>query len=174
MTRTLAHLLTPLLLAGLTACGGVSAADLTVDDLGTLETRTFSMAFPEEREKTKESAAGLEFIMYVAELNDDEGFATALVEVPKGSPISLEGALQGAASNVGGTVEHQSRTRVDGKPALLGRSSVSRDGASGTTWLLVAKADAGLYQFSYFVRGHEDDTDPPAVFDEIVETIDFR
>jgi hypothetical protein len=174
MNRTLSHVLTTGLLALLTGCGGVGAADLTVDDLGTLETRTFSMAFPEEREKTRESAAGLEFTMYVAELSDEEGFTTALVEVPRGTPISLEGALQGAASNVGGTVEHQSRTRVDARPALVGRMSVNRDGASGTTWLLVAETDAGLYQFGYFLQGHEDDTEPPAVFDEMVASIDFR
>lgn len=174
MERTLAGVLAAGILAALTACGGVGAADLTVDDLGTLDTRTFSMAFPEDREKTKETVGGLSFVLYVAELNDEEAFTTALVEVPQGSPLSLEGALQGAATNVGGTVEHRTRTRVDGMPALIGRSSFNRDGTSGTAWSLVAKADAGLYQLIYLVAGHEDDTEPPALFDEIVESIDFK
>lgn len=174
MNRTLARVLTAGLLALLAGCGGVGAADLAVDDLGTLETRTFSMAFPEDREKTRETVGDLEFTLYVAELNGEEAFTTGLVEVPKGSPISLPGALEGAARNVGGRVEHQRRARVDGEPALIGRFSVDRHGISGKGWSLVAKTDAGLYQLVYVVEGHGDDTEPPEVFHGMVASIDFR
>lgn len=163
------------LLAALTACGGGSgAAGLTGDDLGTLETSTFSMAFPEDREATDQSAGDLQFTMHLAELDEDEGFTAAMIELPKSTAISLEGALQGAATNTGGEVEDSRKATVDGMPALIGRSSVTHDGAAGTAWSVVADTDSGLFQFMYIVEGHADDTEPPAVFDEIVESIDFK
>lgn len=164
------------LLATLTACNGASADNLTMDDLGTLKKDGFSIAFPEKYDTQKQKVGGgMDLTMYTAELRGgDEAFLASMFTPPKAAPISLKGAVQGAAANTGGKVEETEKTTIDGMKAMTGRYSVKQKGQTGTAWAAVADVDGSLFQFQYVSKGRDDQEDAPKIFDQIIDSIDFE
>jgi hypothetical protein len=76
---------------------------------------------PKESTKSVPTPVGpLPILMYLTEVSRGRGFNIGVTTLPPGTPFDYNGAVNGAASNVKGTVASSNETTIDGKKGREG------------------------------------------------------
>lgn len=150
--------------AALVACGE-QASEKKVD---TLNGEGFSVDMPgtpKRSTQTIRTAAGpVMLTAYVTE-GGEEGFSMSVAKIPSTVEGDLDGAVQGAASNVKGTPKDTVKTTYQGFPARDTRIVNAQDanGNRGTVFARVILAKGRLFQLQ-FVQEGADVKKPPAAY----------
>ena len=167
----LATLLSP----ALVACGDDKEKNAaSAKPAATLKGDGFSVEMPgkpERRVLTAPTAAGpLPITSYLTE-DGEEGFSMSVLKLPKGARFDLDGAVEGAAANVKGTVEDNSKTRYQGFPARDARiaNAADNNGNKGTVFARMILAKGRLFQLQFVKKG--DVTSPPAAYRSFVASL---
>lgn len=120
---------------------------------------------PERTVQTVQTAAGpVKITAYITE-GGEEGFAMSVARIPATVKGDLDGAIQGAASNVKGTPKDTVKTTYQGFPARDTRIIEAQDenGKKGTVFARVILAKGKLFQLQFIQEG-ADVKDPPAAY----------
>lgn len=188
LSRVRPAFVVPFVLAAtlLAGCGGSddpSSGDRTTDssetagessgDLVTLEGDGFSIGLPTkatEQTQTVQSQAGpIEVTFYSSEA-DEGSFVVALTTLPANVEPNLDGAVDGAVSQVDGTLKESSDTTLLGHPAREARFVTSSGGQDATIFARVVAVEDRLFQVQFVVEG-EDVQEAPAVLDDVLASI---
>jgi hypothetical protein len=116
-------------------------------------------------------AGDIEVTLYSVD-TDDASVAVAVTVLPPGTPIDLDGAVNGAATNVGGEVVESETGEFDGYETRDATISVAASGQEGTGFLRVIDADGRLIQIQQIVAGG-DVAEAPDSYDEIVDSLEI-
>lgn len=158
--RTLQRLLLVLLAAGvagsaLVACGEEKASQKQV---ATLKGEGFTVAMPGTPKRqvlTAQTAAGpVPITAYITE-GGSEGFSMSVLKLPGGVKGDLDGAVKGAASSVGGTLEDSKQVTFQGFAARDARITGAEDsnGNKGTVFARVILAKGRVFQLQFVTQG---------------------
>lgn len=167
--------LATLLGTALVACGEDEANDASQKPAATLKGEGFSVKMPGTPKReviTAPTAAGpVPITAYITE-GGDEGFSMSVLTVPKGVKGDLDGAVEGAARSVKGTLKDTATTRHQGFPARDARITDAEDqnGNKGTVFARVILAKGRVFQLQ-FVTGGADVTSPPAAYTNFVSSL---
>lgn len=148
---------------GVVACGE-EAGDAQV---ATLEGEGFRVSIPGKPKRTTETvptAAGPVIVTaYITEVGG-EGFSMSVARLPQTVEGDLDGAIQGAATNVEGTAKDTKKTTYQGFPARDTRIVDARDekGNKGTVFARVILAEGTLFQLQLVQQGDDVKTPPSA------------
>ena len=149
--------------AALVACGE-QASEKKPD---TLNGEGFTVNMPGDPKRstqTVQTAAGpVMLTAYVTE-GGSEGFSMSVARLPSTVKGDLDGAVQGAATNVKGTPKDTVRTTYQGFPARDTRitNAHDKDGNRGTVFARVILAKGRLFQLQFVQEGADVKTPPPA------------
>ncbi len=155
----------------LAACGE-QASEKKVD---TLNGEGFSVDMPGEPKRstqTVQTAAGpVRLTAYVTE-GGEEGFSMSVAKIPSTVKGDLDGAVQGAASNVKGTLRNTVKTTYQGFPARDTRIVNAQDanGNKGTVFARVILAEGKLFQLQFVQQG-ADVKKPPAAYPTFLKSL---
>lgn len=172
--RSAAVLLT--VLALLTGCTStVTEQDTLQADkpLSTYNGPDFSILFPGEPDqttKTVSTAAGDQQLVFYTVVSKDAAISVAVTTYPAGVPVNLDGAVDGAAANIGGTVLSSEQITVGGAEGREGRIGSSRDGVNVAVFFRMLLTGQRLVQVQQVVTGADLDT-PPANYQQIVDSL---
>lgn len=150
--------------AVLAACGEDKASE---QKARTVTGEGFSVQMPGKAERsvsTVQSAAGpVRVTAYVSE-SGSEGFSVSVAPLPAGAKGDLEGAVNGAAANTGGTAKESVSTRYGGFPARDARITDAKDrkGRKGTLFVRVILAKHKLFQLQFVQQGGDVKSPPQA------------
>jgi len=167
-----ASLATAVLSLGLlTACSdGAEEQDAT--ELETFEGEGFSIDLPGEPTmdtQTVQSPAGeLELTTYSVDFGE-AAVAIAVTDVPEGAPVDLDGSVDGAASNINGTVRESETGEFDGLETRDAVIDAEVEGQEGTAFARIIDAEGRLVQVLQIVEGTVEE--PPENYDEIVDSL---
>ena len=170
-------LLVALLLVGPVLVSGCSDDSGMPDDLEltTYEGPDFTIELPGDptvTTRTVPSPSGdLEVTFYAVELGA-ASVSLAVTTVPKGVPTDLDGAVEGGAANVGGTVESSEPIAVDGLRGRDARITGTKDGRDFTAFCRTLAAGRRLFQVIQFVDG--EDASQPDSYTEIVQSLEIE
>jgi hypothetical protein len=140
------------LLAG---CGGEAAKSLRA-----FNGPGYSVLMPGKPDRsvsTVKTAAGpVKVVAYVSD-SADRAFAVASITLPISLKGDLDGAVQGAASNIGGTVRDKTKTTHQGFPARDARVTGAKDknGNAGTVFARFILAGHRMYQLQFVTEGSD-------------------
>lgn len=153
-----------LLLATLAACGGGDGGSgsgdskAKADDLETVSADGFRVLLPkgaERQEQAVPGGSGLKVILYGVE-KGDAYYALSYTDVPEGTPIDTDGAVEGSASNIGGTPVDKEPLKYKGFEALDARiTGAKNSGIEGTAFTRVVATPGRLYQVLTVVEGKD-------------------
>ena len=158
--------------SALVACGEQRASQRTV---ATLQGDGFTIAMPGRPKPetiTAQSAAGpVRITAYITE-GGSEGFSMSVLTVPEGVTGDLDGAVEGAASSVNGTLQDVRTVRFQGFPARDARITGAKDshGNRGTVFARVILAHGRVFQLQ-FVTSAADLEAPPAQYTTFVSSL---
>ena len=165
-----------LLGAALVACGEDEGKnDASQKPAATVKGDGFSVKMPGSPKRqviTAQTAAGpVPITAYITE-GGEEGFSMSVLKVPKGVKGDLDGAVQGAATSVKGTLKDSRTTRYQGFPARDARITNAEDqnGNKGTVFARVILAKGRVFQLQ-FVTGGADVKSPPAAYTSFVSSL---
>ncbi len=137
----------------------------------------FSVGLPGKAESTTQTvpteAGDIKIVLYTATDPDGGTFVVAMNDYPAGTTIDLDGAVRGAAANVGGTVRESAKTEFLGNPARDARYTAAPQGQPVTIWARIVQKGRRLFQLQYFVP-KSGQVDPPPVFDQVLDTVKFE
>lgn len=157
----LSTLVATLVMVALAACGGGDGsekAEPKVEDLERVEADGFSVLLPkgaERQEQAVPGGSGLKVILYGVE-KGDAYYALSYTDVPGETPIDTDGAVQGSASNIGGTVVDKEPLTYRGFEALDARITGAKNaGSEGTAFTRVVATPGRLYQVLTVVEGKD-------------------
>jgi hypothetical protein len=174
--RPLLVALTTLLGAALIACGDDTKKDAaSAKPAATLKGDGFSVEMPGKPKRqvlTAPTAAGpLPVTAYITE-GGDEGYSMSVLKVPKGGRFDLDGAIQGAAANVNGSLKDRSQTSYQGYPARDARitNAADKNGNKGTVFARVILAEGRVFQLQ-FVTGGGNVKSAPAAYTRFVSSL---
>ncbi|MBW3613826.1 MAG: hypothetical protein KY439_00745 [Actinobacteria bacterium] len=147
-----------LLLVTMAACGsGSEEAEPQPDDLETVRGEGFSVLLPKGAERQEQPVPGgdLKVILYGVE-RGDAFYALSYTELPEGTPISTDGAVEGSASNIGGTAVDKVPLTYKGFEAIDARiTGAKNNGVEGTAFTRVVSTPGRLYQVLTVVKGKD-------------------
>ena len=158
--------------SALVACGEEQASQRPV---ATLQGDGFTIAMPgtpKPETITAQTAAGpVRITAYITE-GGSEGFSMSVLKVPKGVTGDLDGAVEGAASSVDGTLKDVSSRRFQGFPARDARITGAEDsnGNQGTVFARVILANGRVFQLQFVTSG-ADVKAPPAQYTTFVSSL---
>jgi hypothetical protein len=141
-----------------TASATTSSASPEEQSLALFKGDGFTVLMPGKPTRTRQSvdtpAGKATVILYISE-TANQAYLVSYTEMPKSAEISLTGAVQGAASAVGGTVTDEASAKHRGLPARDARITGAHgaNGQEGTVFLRVIKADNRLYQLQFIQVG---------------------
>ena len=160
----------------LSATALVACADKSSEEKAdTLTGAGFSVKMPGEPKRSTQTvptAAGpVVLTAYVSE-GGEEGFSMSVAKIPETVKGDLDGAVQGAASNVKGTLKDTVRTTYQGFPARDTRITNAQDanGNKGTVFARVILAKGKLFQLQ-FVQEGADVKKPPAAYGRFLASL---
>lgn len=149
--------------SSLLACGEPASEQ----EVATLDGEGFSVRMPGHPKRTTQTvatAAGpVTVTAYITE-GGEEGFSMSVAKIPATVKGDLDGAIQGAAANVGGTAKDTLETTYQGFPARDTRIINARDknGKKGTVFARIILAKGRLYQLQFVQEGADVKTPPDA------------
>lgn len=160
------------ILAGslISACGGEANKDLE-----TFNGPGYTVLMPGKPDRsvnTVQTEAGpVRVVAYVSD-SADRAFAVASTMLPAGVKGDLDGAVKGAASNIGGTVRNNTKTTYQGFPARDARVTGAEDknGNAGTVFARFILARNHLYQLQFVTKG-SDVKSPDGDYDKFVGSL---
>jgi hypothetical protein len=129
-----------------------SQAPATVNGSG------FTVQMPDKPKRSsgtvKTPNGPVKITLYVVE-RDDEAYALSVGKMPAGVEPDLDGAIDGAAANVHGTVAERKNTEYHGFPARDATITDAEDakGNKGTVFVRVIGAGDRYYQLQYLAEG---------------------
>jgi hypothetical protein len=155
----------------LVACGE-QASDKKV---GTLVGEGFTVEMPGEPKRSTQTvptAAGPVLLTAYVTEGGDEGFSMSVAKIPSTVTGDLDGAVQGAASNVKGTPQDTKTTSYQGFPARDTRITNAEDenGNEGTVFARVILAKGKLFQLQFVQEGSDVKT-PPAAYEAFLASL---
>ncbi|HVF77232.1 MAG TPA: hypothetical protein VNA28_02955 [Solirubrobacteraceae bacterium] len=164
LQRLLVSVLTSVAAVALVACGEQASEKKT----DTLNGEGFTVSMPGEPKRstqTVQTAAGPVLLTAYVTEGGEEGFSMSVAQIPSSVKGDLDGAVQGAASNVKGTARDTKKTTYQGFPARDTRIVNAQDanGNKGTVFARVILAKSKLFQLQ-FVQEGADVKDPPAAY----------
>ena len=168
--------LATLLATALVACGedeGTNAA--SKKPAATVKGDGFTVNMPGTPKReviTAQTASGpVPITTYITE-GGEEGFSMSVLKVPNGVKGDLDGAVQGAASSVKGTLKESAKTRYQGFPARDARiaNAADQNGNKGTVFARVILANGRVFQLQ-FVTGGADVKSAPAAYTNFVSSL---
>ena len=155
--------------------GGGEGRSAESKPVATLRGDGFSVRMPglplRETVTAQTQAGPVPITAYITE-GGDQGFSLSVLKVPEGIEGDLEGAVQGAASSVEGTVQENRQTRYQGFPARDARITSASDsnGNKGTVFARVILADGRVFQLQFVTDGADVKT-PPAAYTRFVSSL---
>jgi hypothetical protein len=130
---------------------------------------------PDRSVNTVKTAAGaVRVVAYVSD-SADRAFAIASTTLPAGLKGDLDGAVQGAATNIGGTVRDKTKTTHQGFPARDARvtGAKDKDGNAGTVFARFILAKDRLYQLQFVTKG-SDVKSPGDEYDKFIGSLKIK
>lgn len=169
--RLLLLSVTILFAVALVACGE-QASD---EKVATLNGDGFSVAMPGDPKRstqTVRTAAGPVLLTAYVTEGGEEGFSMSVAKIPSTVKGDLDGAVQGAASNVKGAAKDTKTTTYQGFPARDTRIVDAQDanGNKGTVFARVILAKGRLFQLQ-FVQEGADVKRPPAAYPTFLKSL---
>lgn len=161
--RKLSSLLVLLLMVAMAACGGgdggsSDSGEPEVEDLERVEADGFSVLLPKGAERQEQAVpgdSGLKVVLYGVE-KGDAYYAVSYTDVPEGTPIDTDGAVEGSAKNIGGTTVDKEPLTYRGFDALDARITGAKNaGIEGTAFTRVIATPGRLYQVLTVVEGKD-------------------
>ena len=140
------------------ACGGSGSDTPTAEDLKPFAADGFSVELPGTPQRSEEPVPGsdLKLVFYSVDAND-EYYAISVVDVPEGTPLDVDGAVEGSAANIGGTVAEKVPVQVDVHDAMDARiTGAKSNGIEGTAFTRVIATPTRLYQILTIERGADE------------------
>ncbi len=104
--------------------------------------------------------------------DDVSAYGVSTVKLPKGLQGDLDGAVQGGAEAVNGTVTSQKKITYAGAPGRDVRIESTFDGRPAVTFVRIVLHQRTLYQVQ-LVQPREDAKEPPSRYRTIVESLSF-
>jgi hypothetical protein len=155
----------------LIACGE-KASEKKLD---TLNGEGFSVNMPgnpKRQTQTVPTAAGPVLLTAYVTEGGEEGFSMSVAKIPAGVKGDLDGAVNGAATNVRGTPKDTVKTTYQGYPARDTRITNARDknGNKGTVFARMILAKGRLFQLQ-FVQEGADVKSPPAAYPSFLASL---
>jgi hypothetical protein len=128
---------------------------------------------PDRSVNTVKTAAG-PVVAYVSD-SADKAFAIASTTLPAGLKGDLDGAVQGAATNIRGTVRDKTKTTHQGFPARDARvtGAKDKDGNAGTVFARFILARNRLYQLQFVTQG-SDVKSPGDDYDKFIGSLKIK
>ena len=125
-------------------------------------------------EKVQTAAGPIEVVAYVSD-SSNRAFAVARTTLPSGVKGDLDGAVQGAATNIGGTVKSVKKTTYQGFPARDSRTTGAKDskGNPGTVFARFILTDDSLIQLQFVTEGADVQT-PDADYTKFVDSLKIQ
>ena len=146
----------------LSACGAAEWNDFT-----SVEGR-FSVTLPgtpnESSQRVPSAVGDIEMHMFLSD-QGASGFAVAYFDMPADllavadAQLLLDGAIQGAFGNVGGTVESQTNITLDGFPGIEATGSFSFEGEDGAMKARVYVVNERIYQIYVAEQGGQSNSE---------------
>lgn len=169
--RLLLLSVTILFAIALVACGE-QASD---EKVATLNGDGFSVDMPGDPKRstqTVQTGAGPVLLTAYVTEGGEEGFSMSVAKIPSTVKGDLDGAVQGAASNVKGTAKDTETTTYQGFPARDTRIVDAQDanGNKGTVFARVILAKGKLFQLQ-FVQEGADVKQPPAAYPAFLKSL---
>lgn len=158
--------------SALVACGDEQA---TEKPIATLKGDGFTVAMPGNPKAetiTAQTAGGpLPITAYITE-GGSEGFSMSVLKIPKGVRGDLDGAVQGAATSVGGTLKDAKKVRFQGFAARDARITGAEDsnGNKGTVFARVILANGRVFQMQFVTDG-ADVKSPPKQYTAFISSL---
>jgi hypothetical protein len=130
-------------------------------------------ANPKRETSTVKTPKGpVEITIYTVD-RGDEAYAISVGKMPAGVEPDLDGAIDGAAANIHGTVAEREETEHQGLPARDARiTDGDQNGTKFTTFLRVIGDDDRYYQLQYVTKGG-DVRDPAAGYEPFLESLEI-
>jgi hypothetical protein len=130
------------------------------DESATVEGSGFSVdmpAKPKRKTGTVQTPKGPVKLTLYAVVRGDEAYLMSVGEMPPGVEPDLDGAVQGAATNVHGTVAERTSSQYQGLPARDARitDAEDEDGNKATVFLRVVGEDDRYYLLEYIAKGSD-------------------
>lgn len=153
------------------ACGE-EASDKQVETLSGAGFTVQMPGKPERSNQTVQTAAGpIVVTAYITE-GGEEGFSMSVAKIPSGVKGDLDGAVEGAATNVKGTPKDTIKTTHQGFPARDTRiiNAQDPDGNKGTVFARVILAKGTLFQLQYVTEGG-DVKSPPSAYPTFLKSL---
>ena len=165
--RTLPKLLPLLAALMLVSCGGEATKDLA-----TLKGDGFTVSMPGKPTRSEQSVptprGTVKAISYTSD-SRDQAFSIGYTVLPKGVTGDLKGAIEGGATNVGGTVRDVKNTPYQGYKARDARITGAADN-KGTLFVRAILAKKRLYVLQYIGDGANLEK-APSEYTEIVNSL---
>lgn len=138
-----------------------SAADEATtirDDLETVRADRFTVLLPKGAKRQEQPVPGqadLTLVLYGVEV-DDGFYGISYTDVPEGTTLDPNGAVDGSAANIGGTAVDKKPLTHQGFDALDARIvGVMNSGVEGTAFTRVVATPGRLYQVLTVIRGKD-------------------
>jgi hypothetical protein len=130
-------------------------------------------ANPERENSTVKTPHGpVELTLYTVD-RGDKAYQIAVGKLPPGAELDLDGAIDGTAAGVHGTVAEREETEYQGLPARDARiTGAEREGFKATVFVRVIGADDRYYQVQYVTEG-TDVRNPPAGYQPFLESLEI-
>lgn len=186
LSRVRGALLVPFVLLALTlaallaGCGGSdelggTGTPASASDLVTLRGPGFTIGLPTKatsQTQTVKTQAGPIKATYYSSESEEGAFVVALTDLPANVEPNLDGAVDGAVKQVDGTLKEKSEIELLGYPARAARYLARAGGEDVTFFARVVAVKGKLFQVQFVVTG-EDVAEPPAVFEDVLDSIDL-
>lgn len=175
-SRRTAAVLVLVMLGLLTGCTSTVTPQDTPQAEKTLSRFTgpdFSVLLPGEPDQTTRTvatAAGDQQLVFYTVVSKDAAISVAVTTYPDGVPVDLDGAVNGAAGNIGGTVLSSEPITVGADEGRDGRIGSSRDGVNLAVYFRMVLTGQRLVQIQQVVTGAELGS-PPANYQQIVDSL---
>ena len=144
------------------------------DDLETVRADGFSVLLPKGAKRQEQPVPGqadLTLVLYGVEV-DDGFYGLSYTDVPEGTTLDTDGAVEGSASNIGGTAVDKKPLTHQGFDALDARIvGVMNSGVEGTAFTRVVATPRRLYQVLTVIRGK--DKPVPGTHLRIADSLQF-
>ena len=139
---------------GLVACGE-QASDKQVEPVFGDGFTVRMPGDPERSSQTVRTASGPVVVTAYITEGGEEGFSMSVARLPSGVNGDLDGAVEGAATNVKGTPKDTVKTTYQGFPARDTRiiNAQDPDGNEGTVFARVILAKGRLFQLQFVTDG---------------------
>jgi hypothetical protein len=136
----------------------------------------FSVRLPSQASphtQSVQSAAGpVTVTLYIAPDGDGGNYLVAMTAVPTSGVVDLNGAVKGAASNVGGTVVSSVETSYLGYAGRDAKITATSGAQSVTVFSRFLNVDSKLFQLQY-ISPKANLSKPPAAYAEVLKSVQF-